>query len=167
MNTTKVDSLAVVSIACLSSLSDSRLRASAMISAPRRAHRAALGRRRDAEEDRAEHQEDQRQRRNHHEDDALGEPRQQPELEDTVDDRGKERDAGADARRDDDHLVGGIVGAVLPVREGHRGNRGDDGQDEQRSRAAGAVRLAQRARFERQRRRPCGFTAQTPIVYAA
>ena len=37
-----------------------------------RAHRAALGRRGDADEDRAEHQEDQAQRRHHHEDDLLG-----------------------------------------------------------------------------------------------
>ena len=34
MNTTNVDSLAVVSIACLRSFHDSRLRATAMISAP-------------------------------------------------------------------------------------------------------------------------------------
>ena len=37
-----------------------------------RAHGAAFGRRRDADEDRAEHEEDQRQRRHHHEDDLLG-----------------------------------------------------------------------------------------------
>ena len=39
-----------------------------------RAHRATLGRRRDAEKDRAQHQEDQRQRRDQHEGDTLGEP---------------------------------------------------------------------------------------------
>ena len=46
-----------------------------------RAHRAALGRRRHAEEDRAEHEEDQRQRRDQHEGHALGDPRQQAELQ--------------------------------------------------------------------------------------
>ena len=47
-----------------------------------RAHRAAFGRRGDAQEDRAQHQEDQRQRRDQHEGDALGHARQQAELDD-------------------------------------------------------------------------------------
>ena len=54
------------------------------------AHRAAFGRRRDAEEDRAQHEEDERKRRDQHEGHALGDLRQQPELEQLVDDREEE-----------------------------------------------------------------------------
>ena len=51
-----------------------------------RAHGAAFGRRRDAEEDGAEHEEDQRQRRDQHDDDLLGQPRHQAELQPSVGD---------------------------------------------------------------------------------
>ena len=50
-----------------------------------RAHGAAFGRRGDAEEDRAEHQEDQHQRRDQDDDHLLGEARQQAELQRAVD----------------------------------------------------------------------------------
>ena len=61
------------------------------------AHGAAFGRRRHAQEDRAQHEEDQRQRRNQHERHPLRHPRQQPQFQDAVDDRGEECHADADA----------------------------------------------------------------------
>ena len=81
MKRTKLEIFIVVSIAW---------RISAQVDAPARqrqhegagrAHRAAFGRRRDAEEDRAEDEEDQRERRDQDEGDALGHSRQQAELE--------------------------------------------------------------------------------------
>ena len=48
------------------------------------AHRAALGRGRDADEDRAEHQKDQRQGRHHHDHDLLRQPAQQMQAEQPV-----------------------------------------------------------------------------------
>ena len=70
MKMTKEVSFAVEFIACRSSDQLSRRLTSASTSAPGGAHRAAFGRRGDAEEDRAEHEEDQRERRNQHEHDA-------------------------------------------------------------------------------------------------
>ena len=60
-------------------------RAMAMMHRANRAHRAAFGRRRDAQEDRAEHQEDQQQRRDQHERHAFGDARQQVQPEQLVD----------------------------------------------------------------------------------
>src|SRR6185295_17841067 len=117
---------------------------------PARAHRAALGRRGDAEENRAEDEKDQRERRYQYEHDALGQPRQQPELEYAVQHRGEERDTGPDAGRDDQHFVGRVVRTVFPVRESDRRRSGDDRQHQQRARAPGAAGLAQGARFQRQ-----------------
>ena len=56
-----------------------------------RAHRAALGRRRDADEDRAEHEEDQRERRHHHEGGLLGHGRDEAEAGRALDQGGDQR----------------------------------------------------------------------------
>ena len=63
MKTTKDESLVVESSACWRRSSVSRRLAGGQHQRADRAHRAALGRRGDAEEDRAEHQEDQDERR--------------------------------------------------------------------------------------------------------
>jgi len=124
------------------------------------AHRAAFGRRRDAEEDGAEHEEDQRERRDQDERHALGEPRQQAQLQQTVDDRDGERDADADRHADDEALVGGGLRPVdvepeLPERDGGRGR--EDRQHEERARPGRPVGLAQRARLRRERGHPFGL----------
>ena len=63
---------------------------------PGGAHRAALGGRRHAEKNRAEHKKDQRQRRDEHEGHAHGDARQQAQLEHMVQHRGDECESGAD-----------------------------------------------------------------------
>ena len=80
MNTTKDDSFVVVSSAWRSSAKRQAPARQRHDQRADRAHGAAFGRRGDAEEDRAEHQEDQRQRRDQHEDHLLGQARQQAQL---------------------------------------------------------------------------------------
>ena len=75
MNSTKDDSRVVEASACLITSRVSRPLAGRQDERADRAHRAAFGRRGDAEEDGAEHEEDQRQRRDQHDDDLLGQPR--------------------------------------------------------------------------------------------
>jgi hypothetical protein len=120
---------------------------------PRRAHRAALGRRGHAEEDGAEHEEDERERRDQHERDALGELRQEAELQEFVEDRKHERNRRGHAHADHEPDVGGDVGVQavvvdLPERDADRER--DQEEHAQRPVAGGAVRLAQRARLGRQ-----------------
>ena len=77
MNSTKADSRVVEASACWIT---SRLQPALGRRHDQRAdraHRAAFGRRGDAEEDRAEHEEDQRQRRDQDDDDLLRQPRHQ------------------------------------------------------------------------------------------
>ena len=73
-----------------------------------RAHGSALGRRGDADEDRAEHEEDEQQRRHHHEDDLLGERRQERRAADALQDcaqgRDEEREPDADREHEDDEV---------------------------------------------------------------
>ena len=70
MKMTKDDSFAVVSMAWRSSVQSSRRLSERQDQRAGGAHGAALGRRGDAEEDRAEHEEDQDQRRHQREDHA-------------------------------------------------------------------------------------------------
>ena len=68
-----------------------------------RAHGAALGRRRDADEDRAEHEEDQRERRHHHEGGLLGHDGDEAEAGHAFDQRRDQRieRAGRQRRQQD------------------------------------------------------------------
>ena len=143
MKSTKQDSFIVASIAWRMQLTSMRRRRQRHHQRADRAHRAAFGRRGDAEEDRAEHQEDQGQRRDQHERDPLGHARQQAEAEHPVDDRQHEGDADADAHRDDDQLVG-----RRRAGGSSRSDRGRDRDDERPRASAG-----------RQCRRPRGSCA--------
>ena len=71
-------------------------------------HRAALGRRRNADEDRAEHQEDQEQRRHHHEGGLLRHGRQEAVsrelVEDPVHDGHEEREQDAEEHAEHDEV---------------------------------------------------------------
>ena len=157
MKSTKHDSFIVVSIAWRSSLQVEAPARHRHHQRADRAHRAAFGRRGDAEEDRAEHQEDQRQRRDQHEGHPLGHLRQQVRARATlVDHRQHERDADADAHRDDDQLVGRRRCPGGSWRR--RSPPATDSNDEhaQRAQARRAVGLADGARLGRQRRHPCG-----------
>ena len=104
-----------------------------------RAHRAAFGRRRNPEKNRAQHQEDQRQRRHQHDDHLLRQSRQEAKAERAVD----ERDGIGDhdcRRRRPDALIDKVF-AEKPDDGVSRGNRDYD-RDEQRCDAA-----AERARL--------------------
>ena len=111
MKTTKAESLAVTSAAWRVRSQVSRRLMMREHQRAGRAHGAAFGRGRDADEDRAEHQEDQGQRRHHHEGDLLREARQEADLEEPVADPVHHRDAEGEDDADE-HRQHDVVGAA-------------------------------------------------------
>ena len=121
------------------------------------AHRAAFGRRCDADEDGAEHQEDQEQRRHHHKRGLLrhrGEEAESGELvDDPVHDSSEEREQ--DAEEHAEHDVVGAVGFGVSHHEPAEHATGDE-EHQQRPQAAAAVLLAEAERIRRQARSGLG-----------
>jgi hypothetical protein len=146
MNTTKADSFAVDSTADLRSVRLNRL---GFLSS----HGAALGRRCDADEYRAQYQEYQEQRRHHHESDLLGQMRQEPQACDLADGpvqhRHRKREENGNRHRQDDEIGAAIrLGADDEIAD----QPGDDREDGQRCQAPAAARLAKPDRVGRQAR---------------
>ena len=121
------------------------------------AHGTTFGRCGHAKKDRTQHQKDQRQHGNQYEHHALGQLRQQAELECAVEYRREERNAGTDRRGDDDDFVERRTGWIIEPGKRHCGNGRHNEQDQQRPIARVAVGFQQRARLRRQCRRPLGL----------
>ena len=115
------------------------------------AHGAAFGRRRDADEDRAEHQEDQEQRRHHHERGLLRHRGQEAEAGKLVDDPVQHRDEECeqDAEEHAEHDEVGAVGFGVPHHEPAEDAACQE-EHAQRNQAAAAILFAEADRFRRQ-----------------
>ena len=132
-------------------------------------HRAALGRRRNADEDRAEHQEDQEQRRHHHERGLLRHLGQEAEAGELVDDPVQHRD---EEREQDavEHAENDEIGAMRFGVSHHEPAEDAAGEEEHASETqpAAAVLLAESDRVRRQARAPpSGNTSVTRKAYPA
>ncbi len=107
MKTTKAESFAVDSVGLPDQVPAQPALGGAENDRAGGAHRAAFGRRRDADEDRAQHQEDQEQRRHHHERGLLRHRGQEAEARELVDDpvqhgdEEREQDAEEHAEHDE------------------------------------------------------------------
>ena len=130
-----------------------------------RAHRAGLGRRGQADVDRAQHQEDQHQRRRAGQHRALHQRRQPADAKPAIRGRRADGDERRDRHRDDDPLVGRRL-EVAPQRARqrrvdarHRPGAGHAGEREQRQRTA----HGRRRRDASARPRGIGRRARQPL----